>query len=253
MNSPNYKGKGKVKMAGIILLDAIKGFGFLQLHFAVLAGLAVFLNKKMGLPGELYRKMLHMVSVFSIMPIVVPAMHWVSSLLVCLMFMAEAYLGCKMTNLEKNVGMKQRKAGEQQKSMLLLYGTYSIVIAIGWGLFAQKWIVILSVLAWGVGDAVAALVGKKFGKHKLRGTLIEGTKSVEGSLGMFLASFISVFILYSRHTSLSNMGFVVLVCFFIAVISSLTELFSKNGLDTVACPIISMIGFSILTMAAGTI
>jgi len=240
-------------MAGIILFDALKGFVFLQLHFAVLAGLSVFLNKKMGLPGELYRKMLHMVSVFSIMPIVIPSTYWVSSLLVCLMFMLEAYLGTKFTNIEKNVAMKQRKAGEQQKSMLLLYGTYSLVTIVGWGLFGQKWIVILSVLAWGVGDAVAALVGKRFGKHKISGSLIEGTKSIEGSVGMFLASFISVFVLYSRHTALSNIGFVVLVCFWIAVFSSLTELFTKNGLDTVACPIIAMVGFSVLSVAAGTI
>ncbi len=236
-----------------VIFDVIKGFAFLQLHFLVLAGLTILLEKNVGLPGELYRKLLHIVSVFSIMPIVLPSSHWIASVLVCVLFMTEAYLGTKFSNLEKNVNMKQRKSGEQQKSMLLLYATYSIVILIGWGVFGQKWMVILSVIAWGIGDAVAALVGKKFGKHKVSGSLIEGTKSIEGSVGMFIASFVSVFILYSRHTALSNMGFVVLVCFWIAVFSSLTELFSKNGMDTVACPMIAMTGFSILTLVVGAI
>ncbi len=238
---------------GIILIDVIKGFLLLQLHFLVLAGITILINKKFQLPSELYRKMLHIVSVFSIIPIILPVSNWISAMLICILFMTEAYFGSKHSNLEKNVDMKQRKAGEQQRSMLLLYGTYSLITFIGWGIFGQKWIVVLSVIAWGIGDAVAALVGKKFGRHKVSGPMIEGTKSIEGSVGMFLASFLSVLILYRDHTTLSSMGLVVLVAMGIAVISSLTELFTKNGMDTVACPIISMVGFSVLTLAAGAI
>ncbi|SFG02812.1 Dolichol kinase [Lachnospiraceae bacterium C7] len=236
-----------------MILDVLIGFLYLQLHFAVLAGTTVFLSKKVKLPGELYRKMLHMVSVFSIMPIVIPTKHWISAVLICALFITEAYLGTKLTNIEKGVGMKQRSAGEQQRSMMLLYGTYMLLILIGWGLFNQKWIVVLSVLAWGVGDAAAALVGKKFGKHKLSGKYIEGTKSVEGTVAMFAVSFVSVFALYLRHSSMSTSWFVVLVCFWIAVLSALVELFSKHGLDTIACPTIALFGFSIVTMVAGKI
>jgi len=236
-----------------IILNTLKCFILLQLHFGVLAGGTVLLNKKFNLPGELYRKMLHIVSVFSIIPIVLPATNWISAFLVCIIFMLEAYFGAKFSNLEKNVGMKQRKSGEQQKSMLYLYSTYAVIILFGWGIFKQPWIVVLSVIAWGIGDAVAALVGKKFGKHKLSGPMIEGTKSLEGSIGMFLSTFISVFILYNRHTSLSNVGLVVLVCFWIAIFSSTTELFTKNGMDTVACPLVAMTGFSVLTLVVGNI
>ncbi len=237
----------------VIAIDVIKGIIFLHLHFMILAGIPVFLNRIFHLPGELFRKMLHIASVFSIMPIIVPLSNWIASVLICLIFMAEAYFGSKFSNLENAVDMKQRKSGEQRKSMLLLYSTYAFITFIGWGLFGQKWIVILSVIAWGIGDAVAALVGKRFGKHKISGKHIEGIKSLEGSFGMFLTTFIAVFMLYSRHTVLSNIWFVVLVCFFIAVFSSITELFSKNGMDTVACPVVSMCGFLILSLVVGTI
>ena len=240
-------------MLATILFETIKCFFLLVLHFGVLAVSIILLNKKIGLPSERYRKLLHLVSVFSIMPIVVPSSSWVASMLVCLLFMALAYVGAKKTKLEDTVDMTQRKSGEQQRSMLLLYGTYAVVIFFAWGVFSQKWAAVLSIIAWGIGDCVAALAGKKFGKHKISGPMIEGTKSLEGSVGMFLTTFASVFLLYSRHTVLSNIWFVVLVCFWIAVFSSLTELFSKNGMDTVTCPLVSMVGFIILTLAAGGI
>ena len=39
-----------------------------------------------------------------------------------------------------------------------------------------------SIYAWGVDDALVALIGKKFGKHKIKWKLADGKKSVEGSL-----------------------------------------------------------------------
>ncbi len=240
-------------MLATVLFETVKCFILLALHFGVLAVSVILLNAKVGLPSELYRKLLHLVSVFSIMPIVIPSSSWLASMLVCLLFMGLAYLGTKKTNLEEAVDMPQRSAGEQQRSMLLLYGTYAAVIFFAWGMFGQKWAAVLSIIAWGIGDCVAALVGKKFGKHKVSGRFIEGKKSLEGTFGMFLTTFVSVFLLYQRHTTLSNMGFVVLVCFWIAVFSALTELFTKNGMDTVACPLVSMMGFIILTLAAGGI
>jgi dolichol kinase len=240
-------------MLATVLFETVKCFVLLALHFAVLAVSVILINKKVGLPKELYRKLLHLVSVFSIMPIVIPSSSWIASMLTCFIFMGLTFMGAKKTNLEDRVGMKQRSSGEQQRSMLLLYGTYATVILFAWGVFGQKWAVVLSVIAWGLGDCVAALVGKRFGKHKVSGRFIEGKKSIEGTLGMFLTTFVSVFLLYSRHSALANPWFVVLVCFWIAVFSSVTELFTKNGLDTVACPLVSMIGFMILTLAAGGI
>lgn len=236
-----------------MILEFLLGLLFLHLHWGVLAGGTVLANRKFHLPSELYRKLLHFSAVFSIIPIVLPMSSWLPAVLVCIVFMLEAYVGSRKTKLEKNLGMKQRRAGEQQQSMLLLYMTYIILIVVSWAVFGQKWAVILAVVAWGVGDAFAALIGKSFGRHKLQGKYIEGTKSVEGTLAMFVSSFAATFFMYRYHTSLGNIGLVVLVTFWVALFACLAELFSKRGKDTFFCPVSAMTALIILTLAAGGI
>ena len=111
-----------------IIIEFLFGFLFLHLHWGVLAGGTFLANRRFHLPSELYRKLLHFSAVFSIIPIVLPMTSWIPAVMVCMVFMAEAYFGSRKTNLEKNLDMKQRKAGEQQQSMLLLYMTYIILI-----------------------------------------------------------------------------------------------------------------------------
>lgn len=88
----------------------------------------------------------------------------------------------------------------------------TLLIAIFWGGFGAEhiYIAVGTIMAWGPGDAVAAIVEKRNGKHKLQGERIEGVKSVEGSIGMVITSF-----------------------------ASLTELYTKGGWDTVTVPIVS--------------
>ena len=57
-------------MLATILFETVKCFILLALHFGVLAVSVILINKKVGLPSELYRKLLHIVSVFSIFPII---------------------------------------------------------------------------------------------------------------------------------------------------------------------------------------
>ncbi len=236
----------------LILLDFLLGFLFLHLHWAVLAGGTVLANKKFHFPSEIYRKLLHFAAVFSIIPIVLPMSHWISSVLVCVAFMMEAYFGGRATNMVKNIKMTERKAGEQQQSMLLLYMTYILLIVVLWAIIGQQWAVVLSVVAWGVGDAFAAIIGKRFGRHKLQGKHIEGVKSVEGTVAMFITSFIATFLMYQNHSILS-VGLVVLVSTFVALFATIAELFSKNGKDTFFCPVSAMSAFIILISVIGAI
>ena len=91
-------------------------------------------------------------------------------------------------------------------------------------------------MAWGPGDAVAAIVGKNFGKHKLEGKWIEGAKSVEGTLGMLITSFVCTFASLMVMTSFRWQVSAVFALV-IAPVAALTELFSKKGMDTVTVPI----------------
>ena len=124
-------------------------------------------------------------------------------------------------------------------SFIMLFGLMTILIALFWGGFGAeyKYIIVASIMAWGPGDGAAAICGKHFGKHKLSGKMIEGTKSVEGSVAMAITSFIATFVTllcmapYSWYVAL-------LLSVVIAPIAALVELYTKKGLDTVTVPIV---------------
>ena len=117
-------------------------------------------------------------------------------------------------------------------------------------MFGDRYLVLASIYAWGIGDALAALIGKKFGKHKVKWKFADGKKSVEGSLAMFLCALISVFTVLIIRGGVS-----VPMCLCIAVLSALvcafTELCAKNGLDTVICPSAAMVVIIPLMMLFG--
>ena len=102
-------------------------------------------------------------------------------------------------------------------------------------------IAIGAIMAWGPGDAVAAIVGRKIGKHKLQGKHIEGIKSVEGSIGMAITAFVC---LLPVLLFMSALPWYMSVIFALAIapVASLTELFTKGGWDTVTVPaVVSLI------------
>ena len=143
--------------------------------------------------------------------------------------------------------VNERKKGEFRSSMVLAVGMMAFSVTICWGLFGDKYLVLASIYAWGVGDAFAALVGKRFGKHKIKWKLADGKKSIEGSVAMFLCALTSVFsVLVVRG------GIDFVMCAVIAVLAALvctiSEMCTKNGLDTVVCPVSAMVVIIPLSM-----
>lgn len=134
----------------------------------------------------------------------------------------------------------ERKKGELKASLMLVYTMFAIVVFVCWGIFKDRYLALASLYAWGIGDAFAALIGKKYGKHKIHGPKLDGKKSYEGTFSMFIVSFITVSIILVCRGGLG-----IFVCLFIAMIvaavSAITELYSKNGNDTVICPLSAMI------------
>ena len=88
----------------------------------------------------------------------------------------------------------------------------------------------LSVCMLGVwGDAFAALIGKKFGKHKLHLPFADPRKSVEGTLAMFVTSAISVGIVLFFRGGMS-LGACILIALLSAAMSAYVELCTKKRL-----------------------
>lgn len=211
------------------------------LYFIVLVIVVFSIRRLLKVPTELFRKLLHFVLLGSLWVWLHAFSIWWHALLTVLVFTILVYpilIGAEhIKGYSKFV--TERKDGELKRSLLLVFGMFAILLTITWGVFEDRNLALASIFAWGIGDAAAALIGKKFGRHFLEGKHIEGRKSVEGTLSMFAFSFLSVFfILLSRNDM--PVYACLLIAVITAIVSAFVELFSTGGNDTVFCPLAAM-------------
>ena len=220
----------------------LSGVGFTALYKIVAVGIMFLVRKCFTIPDELFRKALHFVLLGAYIPLVFAFEAWwmaavFAASLIVILFPALS-IASKIPMLSTFI--IERKKGEFLSSMVLAVGMMAFSVTVCWGIFADRYLVLATIYAWGIGDGFAALVGKRFGRHKIKWKIADGKKSVEGSLAMFLCSLVSVFsVLMVR----GGMG--VTMCFVIAlltaIVSSLAELCAKDGWDTVICPVSAML------------
>lgn len=211
--------------------------------------IAVIVRIKNWVQGEWFRKLLHFVCLIILGVWVWSHETWWESVIGMLLFVIVLFPVLKVLERRKwfEKFLAARKKGELANSLLIVGGMFIIITLCCQGLFDSKLLTIASIYAWGPGDAAAALIGKKFGKHKLR-----GEKSLEGTLAMFLTSFACVFLLL-----LLGSGFplvpVIITAIVTADVAAATELYSKNGNDTIICPVASMIALIVMLCVTGNL
>ncbi|MEM7552548.1 MAG: diacylglycerol/polyprenol kinase family protein [Cyanobacteria bacterium P01_A01_bin.84] len=117
-------------------------------------------------------------------------------------------------------------------------GTFFYAVSIGilvawfWYLHKPQYAALgIMIMAW--GDGFAAIIGRRFGKHKYE---VLGTqKSWEGSLTMAVISYIISFLILL--ISESDLGQVSLVSLIVAIFATALEAFSFLGIDNLTVPI----------------
>lgn len=220
----------------------LSGVGITALYIIVAVGIMLLVRKCFTIPDELFRKALHFVLLGAYIPLVFAFEAWwmaaiFATSLIIILFPALS-IASKIPMLSAFI--IERKKGEFLSSMVLAVGMMAFSVTVCWGLFGDRYLVLATIYAWGIGDGLAALVGKRFGKHKIKWRFADGKKSVEGSAAMFLCSLVAVFtVLMVRG------GIGVPTCCAIALLAALvctvTELCAKDGWDTVVCPVSAMI------------
>lgn len=221
-----------------MLQEFITGFGILLCYFVVCASGALLLRRFVRVPREVFRKTLHMILIGSVFVWTYAFKTWWVSVIAAVVLTVVVYP--ILAFAERFPGyselLTERKQGEIKRSLVVVFGMFSVLISICWGFFGEKYLVIASVLAWGLGDAAAALVGKRFGRKIITGRLVEGRKSLEGTLAMFAMAFASVMVVLLAYGSV-----IWYRCIPIAVVTAavcaVVELYTKNGMDTLTCPI----------------
>ena len=89
------------------------------------------------------------------------------------------------------------------------------------------------------GDSTAALVGMKYGRRKI------GSKSLEGSAGMFFGSLISLLIGMAYFSLIYGFSLFdqLVPILFVSIVVTVLEFFSPRGLDNIAVPILGALTF----------
>ena len=122
---------------------------------------------------------------------------------------------------------------------LFFYSAIWTVLLIIFG--NQLWIVALAIVPLVYGDGFAALIGIKFGKVKF--SIFGSTKSLEGSLSMFVVTTVMSVFVWMVFTSIgySMPEFNIVYIIAISAVATLCEAFSYGGIDNLTVPAVTSI------------
>ena len=201
------------------------------IYIALAVGIMLIARKLIAIPDELFRKILHFILLGAYIPLCFAFEQWwmamVFSLSLIVVLIPVLLFASKIPMFSAFVN--ERKKGEYMSSMLLAVGMMAFSIGICWGLFGDKYLVLASIYTWGIGDALAALIGKRFGKHKINWKFTDGKKSVEGSLAMFFCALVSVFVVLLFRGGIS-ISMCLCVAFLAAIVCTFAELCAKTNI-----------------------
>ena len=122
-----------------------------------------------------------------------------------------------------------------------------VLVFYGLGGEESKYLVITSILSWGLGDALAAIIGIRFGKNKLNMNFVDENKTIEGSLAMLITSFIAclVTLIIFKHYPIWKY---VVAPILVAISLTYIEAISKKGVDNILCPLVASIILLVLSL-----
>ena len=223
-------------------IEALKTFLWFVIPIVVLGIICILIRVFIKIPDFIFRKILHIITACMMMILVIVPTHW---------WISEIIIGISAIGLIilllsfERASIYQKFFIEKSKhevliSFLLFFLVFASLIAFFWGYrgYGHRFYVIIAILAWGLGDAAAAICGRLFGKHKVSGKMIEGTKSIEGSIMCFVFAFtISLVLLI---VLIHIVWWLALIeALLIGIFVSFAELFTKKGMDTITCPLVA--------------
>jgi phytol kinase len=125
------------------------------------------------------------------------------------------------------------------------HGLGLVYYAISWTILAliffdQPWIIAVGIAAMSYGDGMASLIGMKYGKTKYN--VFGDTKSIEGSLTMFLVLIVTLGIVLTYY----NVPINLLVIGSVALVATIFEGITPKGLDNLTACFSAVITYTIL-------
>jgi dolichol kinase len=132
------------------------------------------------------------------------------------------------------------------------HGLGLVYYAITWTILAylffdEKVIIAIGILAMSYGDGLASMIGIRFGKHKYQ--FFGDIKSFEGSLAMFVFTFVLLLVAMVFYGFLEFSFEVFMFLFGIAGCATVVEGVTPRGLDNLSVPFITALLFWVMLEA----
>lgn len=195
-----------------------------------------------GVSGEVARKTRHVGVSLSIFILLELFSTWYAAVGAVLLLALVVYVALGVfRRFPKVIALLADRKGKSKDlrwQAMLALGVFALLIAFYWGYLGSefRYIVAVAVLAWGFGDAAAAILGKAFGVTRFTHPLIEGSKTVLGTAAMVGATALAVFLTLTFYSSLSWPATIVVTAI-VSPVAAAAELFAWRGLDTLSIPI----------------
>ncbi|HWI62314.1 MAG TPA: phosphatidate cytidylyltransferase [Symbiobacteriaceae bacterium] len=222
-----------------MLREGLIGLGTFGGYYLLAALSLLIIRALLKFSGELFRKLLHFVCFMSVFVLLYAFDTWYIAMTVGLLFGLVVYPAIALLErYPKLMGiLEPRHNGEIKSSIVIVFFMLASLIAVFWGWLGEPWkyIILVAVMAWGFGDAAAALVGKSWGRRQIRHRWVDGAKTAEGTIAMFAVSALAMLLTLVACTQIPwylCLGVAVLA----APVSAVVELVSHRGIDTITVP-----------------
>lgn len=128
---------------------------------------------------------------------------------------------------------------DRRRNLGLVYFPISllVIVLLGYNGIIPLWACGMGVITMGYGDGLAAILGKHYGKRKIR-----GDKSIVGTVVMFAVTLIVVvaFSISYRIAGLWSPSWWISIIV-VALVASLLEAYTPHGLDNLTVPLGTMV------------
>ena len=191
------------------------------------------------IPDYIFRKILHLIAVSTAIPLVMVPKHFAVSITMIGFFgigILIILIFFEHISFYKHLFVEKYKH-EIMVSIFIYFTMLAILDVVFWLWMGidNRYLVLVAMFSWALGDAAASIFGHLLGKHKLQSRFIDGVKSVEGSLFCFIFSFIISLVLILVFSS-APWWIVIIESLTLGLVVSFFELHTKFGLDNLTCP-----------------
>ena len=207
-------------------------------------GISTILTKNRTISGEVSRKFIHIgvCNWWIIAMIYFDSRYYaaiVPALFVVINYISYKYQVIRVMERDKDT-----------KSLGTVYYAISLLILslFTFGEVYNEYIGALGVLTMGYGDGLAAIIGTIRGTEYI--SVGKNLKSKEGTLTMFVITFMVIFIILSIFTEISTPG-LILYAIVLSILATLLELFTPHGLDNLTVPLGVSFCYYLISMLLG--